>query len=163
MANPGKSQAPSGSQFLLKGLGGACMRNRETPAGFKRKGWSIRFQTGCRNSIFETVKSNQNHGKPWQGSSPKRKPIPPQRVLWGMHAKQGNLSRIERKGWSIRPLTGCRNSIFETVKSKAKPWQTVAGFKPQAEANSTSKGSVGHACETGKIQDSSARGGQFVP
>ena len=70
----------------------------------------------------------------------------------------------ERKGWSIRPLTRCRNSIFETVKSKAKPWQTLARVKPQAEANSSSKGSVGHACETGKPQqDSSARGGQFVP
>ena len=83
MANPGKSQAPSGSQFLLKGLGGACMRNRETPAGFKRKGWSIRPQTGC---------------KPWQDSSPKRKPIPPQRVLWGMRAKQGNPSKIRAQG-----------------------------------------------------------------
>ena len=129
MANPGKSQAPSGSQFLLKGLGGACMRNRETPAGFKRKGWSIRPQTGCRNSIFETVKSK---AKPWQtvaGFKPQAEANSAlQRVLWGMHAKQGNLSRIERKGWSIRPLTGCRNSIFETVKSKAKPWQTLKGF-----------------------------------
>ena len=103
MANRGRIQASSGSQFHLKGFCGACMRNRETP-GFK-----------C-------------------------------------------------KGWSIRPLTRCQNSLFETGKSKAKPWQTVAGFKPQAEANSTSKGSVGHACETGKPQqDSSARGVQFVP
>ena len=30
-------QASSGSQFLVKGLGGACMRNRETLAGFKPK------------------------------------------------------------------------------------------------------------------------------
>ena len=94
---------PSGSQFLLKGLGGACMRNRET-------------------------------------------------------------SRIQAQGVVNSSQTGCRNSLFETVKSKAKPWQTLAGFKPQAEANSSSKGCVGHACETGKPQqDSSARGGQFVP
>ena len=80
-----------------------------------------------------------------------------------MHAKQ-ETPGFKCKGWSIRPLTRCRNSLFETGKSKAKPWQTVAGFKPQAEANSTSKGSVGHACETGKPQqDSSARGVQFVP
>ena len=30
-------QASSGSQFLVKGLCGACMRNRGTPAGFKPK------------------------------------------------------------------------------------------------------------------------------
>ena len=41
---------------------------------------------------------------------------------------------FKRKGWSLRSQTGCRNSIWETVfKSKAKPWQTLAGFKPQAE------------------------------
>ena len=218
----GKIQAPSGSQFLFKGLGGACVRNRETPAGFKRKGCSIRPQTGCRNSIFETVKSK---AKPWQtvaGFKPQAEANSAlQRVLWGMHAKQETPAGIKRKAWSIRPLTRCRNSIFETVKSKTmanpgksqapsgsqfllkglggacmrnretpagfkrKGWsirfqtgcrnsifETVksktmanpAGFKPQAEANSTSKGSVGHACKTGKPQqEPSARGGQFVP
>ena len=98
MANPGKSQAPSGSQFLLKGLGGACMRNRETPAGFKRKGWSIRPRQAAETASSKPLKAKQNHGKPWQDSSPKRKPIPPQRVLWGMHAKQGNPSRIRAQG-----------------------------------------------------------------
>ena len=103
-ANPGRLQALSGSQFLLKGFCGACMRNRETPAG------------------------------------------------------------VKRKGWPSRESTGCRNSIFETVTSKAKPWQTVAGFKPPAEANASSKGCVGHACETQKPQqDSSTRCVQFVP
>ena len=145
-------------------MGHACETGKPQQDSSARGGQFVprRAADTASSKPLRAIKT-QNHGKPWQGSSPKRKPIPPQRVLWGMHAKQGNLSRIERKGWSIRPLTGCRNSIFETVKSKAKPWQTVAGFKPQAEANSTSKGSVGHACETGKPQDSSARGGQFVP
>ena len=156
---PSRIEAPSGSEFLLKGLCGACMRNTETPAGFKRKGWSIRPQTGCRDSVFETAKSKaipwqtlarfkpqaeanssskgsvghacetgkpqqessarggqvanrraaetasskplqakQNHGKPWQDSSLTRKPMPPQRVVWGMHARQGNPSRIQAQG-----------------------------------------------------------------
>ena len=218
----GKIQAPSGSQFLFKGLGGACVRNRETPAGFKLKGCSIRPLTGCRNSIFETVKSKAKHGKPWQDSSLKRKPIPPckgfcgacmrnretpagfKRKAWSIRpltrcrnsifetvksktmanpgksqAPSGSQfllkglggacmrnretpAGFKRKGWSIRPQTGCRNSLFETVKSKTMA--NPAGFKPQAEANSTSKGSVGHACKTGKPQqEPSARGGQFVP
>ena len=210
-------------------------RNKETSAGFKSKGWSIRPLTGCRNSIFKTVKSkpkpwqtlagfkpkpspvklsnvafwrpketerwcnhkqrkpqqcnhkqrnpsiattsetrkpqqdssprgsqfvpwraaetasskplkaNQNHGKPWQDLSPKRKPI--QLLKWfcgattnketPAHACEtwqgGAPAGFKRKGWSLRPQTGCRNSIWETVKSKAKPWQTLAGFKPQAE------------------------------
>ena len=142
-----------------KGFCGACMRNRETPAGFKRKGWSIRPLTRCRNSIFETVKSKTmaNPGK-------SQAPSGSQFLLKGLGGacmrNRETPAGFKRKG----SQTGCRNSLFETVKSKAKPWQTLAGFKPQAEANSTSKGSVGHACKTGKPQqDSSARGGQFVP
>ena len=44
------------------------------------------------------LKANQNHGKPWQDLSPKRKPIPPQMVLWGMRAKHGSPSRIQAQG-----------------------------------------------------------------
>ena len=40
-----------------------------------------------------------------------------------------------------------------TTKIKAR---RTRGFKPQAEANSSSKGSVGHACETGKPQQDSS-------
>ena len=44
------------------------------------------------------LKANQNHGKPWQDLSPKRKPIRPEMVLWGMHAKHGSPSRIQVQG-----------------------------------------------------------------
>ena len=144
-----------------KGFCGACMRNRETPAGIKRKAWSIRPLTRCRNSIFETVKSKTmaNPGK-------SQAPSGSQFLLKGLGGacmrNRETPAGFKRKGWSIRPQTGCRNSLFETVKSKTMA--NPAGFKPQAEANSTSKGSVGHACKTGKPQqEPSARGGQFVP
>ena len=94
-SKPLKAKQNHGKPWQDSSLCGACMRNRETPAGFKRKGWSIRPQTGCRDSLFETVKSK---AIPWQDSIPKRKPIPLQRARWGMHAKQGNPSRIQAQG-----------------------------------------------------------------
>ena len=132
------------------------------------------------------LKAKQNHGKPWQDSSLKRKskgsvghasetgkpqqdsspnlpkpsPVklsnvafwrPKETERWCNHKqrkpqqcnhKQRNPQHCNHKrnketsagfkseGWSIRPLTGCRNSIFKTAKSKPKPWQTLPGFKP---------------------------------
>ena len=136
MANRGRIQASSGSQFHLKGFCGACMRNRENP-GFKCKGWSIRPLTRCRNSIFETGKSK---AKPWQtvaGFKPQAEANSTSKGSVGHACETGKPQQDSSARGSIRPQTGCRNSIFETVKSKAKPWQTVAGFQPQAEANST--------------------------
>ena len=139
MTNPGKIQAPSGSQFLFKGLCGACMRNRETPAGFKRKGWSVRRWRAAETASSKPLKAKQNHGKPWQDSSLKRKPIPPQRVV---------SSRIQA-------LTGCRNCSFETVKihswlrmrkgrtpSKSEPETALALFFPYASPSGKAEGSA---------------------
>ena len=52
------------------------------------------------------LKANQNHGKPWQDLSPKRKPIPSQMVLWGKNAKHGRLSRIQAQGVVTSYLDG---------------------------------------------------------
>ena len=124
MANRGRIPASSGSQFHLKGFFGACMRNRETPAGFKRKGWSIRPLTRCRNSIFETVKSK---AIPWQDSSPKRKPIPLQRARWGMRAKQGNpMQDSSARGVQFVPRRAAETASSKPLKAKqnhGKPWQ----------------------------------------
>ena len=77
-------------------VGHACETGK--PAGFKRKGSSIRPRRAAETASSKLLKAKQNHGKRWQDSSPKRKPIPPQRVVWGMHAKQGNPSRIQAQG-----------------------------------------------------------------
>ena len=104
-------QASSGSQFLVKGLCGACIRNRETPAGFKPK-------------PAKTI--------------PRKTPLT---------LRSDGLKK--QKDDAMQPQT----KDDATTKIKAR---RTRGFKPQAEANSSSKGSVGHACETGKPQQDSS-------
>ena len=133
----------------------------EAPAQFKRKGWSLRPQTGCRNSIWETVKSKAKTGKPQQDSSPnlpKPSPVklsniafwrPKETERWCNHKqrkpqqcnhKQRNPSIATTsetkkpqqdsspRGGQFVPWRAAETASSKPLKSKPKPWQTLAGF-----------------------------------
>ena len=129
-------------------------RNKETSAGFKgpRGGQFVPWRA-AETASSKPLKANQNHGKPWQDLSPKRKPVPPQMVLWGMHAKHGSPSRIQAQGVVTSSPDGLPKQHLENrlkaKQSHGKPWQ-------DSSLKRKSKGSVGHACETGKPQQDSS-------
>ena len=93
------------------------------------------------------------------------------RALWGTHPKQGNPSRIQAQTCQNHSPVKLPNVAFCRPKETER-WCNVTtnkrwcnhqdqcpktrGFKPQAEANSSSKGSVGHASETGEPQQDSS-------
>ena len=180
-----EDSASSGSQFLVKGLCRACIRNRETPAGFKPKPtktipvklpnvafwrpketerWCnatankrgcnhqdqgpknarIQPQAEANSSSKGSVGRASETGKPQQDSSPNLpKPSPvklPNVAFW-------RPKETERWCNATTNKRGC-NHQDQGPKN--------ARIQPQAEANSSSKGSVGRASETGKPQQDSS-------
>ena len=105
--------------------------------GFKPQAESNSSSKGSVGHASET-------GKPQQDSSPNLpKPSPvklPNVAFYGLK---------KQKDDAMQPQT----KDDATTKIKAR---RTRGFKPQAEADSSSKGSVGHASETGKPQQDSS-------
>ena len=128
---PTRIEAPSGSQFLLKGLCGACVRNTETLAGFKRKGWSVRPLTGGRNIVGNGCEKAERHLNPSLKPRVRNRAARCRRqkhevVGYGCEKAEHHLNPSLRRGWR------CRNCSFETVKIhstqvKTSKW-TVAGI-----------------------------------
>ena len=105
-------QASSGSQFLVKGLCGACMRNRETPAGFKPKPAKT-IPVKVLNVAFWRPKETER----WCNATTNKR--------WGNHQDQGP------KNARIQASSGSQFLVKGLCGACIRNRETPAGFKPK--------------------------------
>ena len=105
-------QASSGSQFLVKGLCGACIRNRETPAGFKPKPAKT-IPVKVPNVAFWRPKETER----WCNATTNKR--------WCNHQDQGP------KNARIQASSGRQFLVKGLCGACMRNRETPAGFKPK--------------------------------